>query len=60
MAILVVSIHYYPHRKGHYQAMSVWREAERWYNFRAYQAAVKSSATREIIREMKKILDTDE
>jgi len=42
MAILVVSIHYYPHRKEHYQAMSVWREAERWYNFRAYQAAVET------------------
>ena len=101
--------------------MSVWREAERWYNFRAYQAAVEtyeealgnfeaaekayrksslmipsslllkylsaklfiesdqpnkarllsedilnspikveSSATREIMREMKKILDTEE
>ena len=42
MAILVVSIHYYPHRKGHYQAMSVWHAAERWYNFRAYQAAVET------------------
>jgi O-antigen polymerase len=42
MAILVVSIHYYPHRKEHYQAMSVWHEAERWYNFRAYQAAVET------------------
>jgi O-antigen polymerase len=51
MTILVVSIHYYPHRKEHYQAMSVWRAAERWYNFRAYQAAVESSATREIMRE---------
>jgi tetratricopeptide (TPR) repeat protein len=42
MTILVVSIHYYPHRKGHYQAMSLWNEAERWYNFRAYQAAVET------------------
>src|SRR5690554_1919766 len=42
MTILVVSIHYYPHRKEHYQAMSVWHEAERWYNFRAYQAAVET------------------
>src|SRR5690606_35123135 len=54
MAILVVSIHYYPHRKEHYQAMSLWNEAERRYNFRAYQAAVETSATREIMREMKK------
>jgi O-antigen ligase len=60
MTILVVSIHYYPHRKEHYQAMSVWHEAERWYNFRAYQAAVETSATKEIMREMKKILDTEE
>jgi tetratricopeptide (TPR) repeat protein len=42
MTILVVSIHYYPHRKEHYQAMSLWNEAERWYNFRAYQAAVET------------------
>src|SRR5690554_4832897 len=42
------------------QALSVWQEVDRWYNFRAYQEAVESSATREIMRETKKILDTDE
>src|SRR5690554_6217267 len=36
------------------QALSVWHEAERWYHFRAYQEAVESSATREIMRETKK------
>jgi hypothetical protein len=81
------------------QAMSVWKKAAHWYDFRANRAAmesyeeslpkylsaklltesdqlnkprllaegilnspikVESSATREIMREMKKILDTDE
>src|SRR5690554_1170607 len=42
------------------QALSVWQEVDRWYNFRAYQEAVESSATREIMKETKKILDTDE
>ena len=36
------------------QALSVWQEVDRWYNFRAYQEAVKSSATKEIMRETKK------
>src|SRR5690554_2531403 len=31
---------------GPIQALSVWHEAERWYHFSAYQAAVKSSATK--------------
>jgi tetratricopeptide (TPR) repeat protein len=42
MTILVVSIHYYPHRKVHYQALSVWQDADRFYSLENYEIAIEA------------------